>query len=253
MAHTNSTANYNLPQFIPTDKPAWLTDINGAFSAIDTAIDAAKDAADAAQGDATQALSDASAAGTTATGADTKAGGAVASIADTFSSTSTYAIGDYVMYNSLLYRCITAVTTPGPWTGSANWDRETVENAIQASANSLTSVINTKANANQVYTIAQTDGLLANKLDKAYHASSGSGTLAGLLNTADRVWLIVGQRLSTNATIVLVAHKFGTSFSFKEIVKDSGMAYNYNADNGSVVITYGGSTTGVYCGAYRIS
>lgn len=253
MAHTNSTANYNLPQFIPTDKPAWLTDINGAFSAIDTAIDAAKDAADAAQGDATQALSDASAAGTTATGADTKAGGAVASIADTFSTTSTYAIGDYVMYNSLLYRCITAVTTPGPWTGSANWDRETVENAIQASANSLSSVINTKANANQVYTIAQTDGLLAGKLDKAYHASSGSGTLAGLLNTADRVWLIVGQRLSTNATIVLVAHKFGTSFSFKEIVKDSGMAYNYNADNGSVVITYGGSTTGVYCGAYRIS
>lgn len=253
MAHTNSTANYNLPQFVPTDKPAWLTDINGAFSTIDTAIDAAKDAADAAQGDATQALSDAGAAGTTATGADTKAGGALASIADTFSNTSTYAVGDYVIYNSLLYRCITAVTTPGAWTGSANWDRDTVENAIQASANNLTSVINTKANANQVYTIAQTDGLLANKLDKAYHASSGSGTLAGLLNTADRVWLIVGQRLSTNATIILVAHKFGSTFSFKEIVKDTGMAYNYNADNGSVVITYGGSTTGVYCGAYRIA
>lgn len=253
MGHTNSTANYNLPQFITTDKPAWLTDINGAFSAIDAGIDAAKDAADNAQSDATQALTDAGTAGTTATNADTKAGGAVASIADTFSSTDTYLVGDYVMYNSLLYKCITAVTTPGPWTGSANWDRDTVENAIQASANSLTSVINTKANANQVYTIAQTDGLLANKLDKAYHVSSGSGILAGLLNTADRVWLIVGQRLSTNATIVLVAHKFGTSFSFKEVVKDSGMAYNYNADNGSVVITYGGSTTGVYCGAYRIS
>ena len=34
MAHTNSTTNYSLPQFLPTDKPAWLTDVNGAFSDI---------------------------------------------------------------------------------------------------------------------------------------------------------------------------------------------------------------------------
>lgn len=36
MSHTNSTANYNLPQFVGSDKPAWLTDINTAFSGIDT-------------------------------------------------------------------------------------------------------------------------------------------------------------------------------------------------------------------------
>lgn len=55
MSHTNSTTNYNLPQFIGTDKPAWLTDINGAFSSIDTAIKSAKDTADTAAGDATTA------------------------------------------------------------------------------------------------------------------------------------------------------------------------------------------------------
>lgn len=55
MSHTNSTTNYNLPQFVGTDKPAWLTDINGAFSAIDTAIKSAKDTADTAAGDATTA------------------------------------------------------------------------------------------------------------------------------------------------------------------------------------------------------
>lgn len=253
MSHTNSTPNYALPQFITTDKPAWLTDINGAFSAIDTGIDAAKDAADAAQGDATQALTDAGNAGTTATNADTKASGAVASIADTFSSTNTYAAGDYVMYNSLLYKCINAVTTPGAWTGSANWDRETVEGAIQASANTLNSQIATKANANNVYTISQTDGLLAAKLDSNYHVSTGSGTFAGLLNTPDRVWLIVAQRLSTNSSLVLIAHKQGTSFLFKEVVKDTGMTYTYNQDNGSVVVMYGGSTAGVYGGAYRLA
>ena len=40
MAHTNATPNYSLPQFIGTDKPAWLTDFNGAMSAIDTAVKA---------------------------------------------------------------------------------------------------------------------------------------------------------------------------------------------------------------------
>lgn len=130
MGHTNSTTNYGLPQFVTTDKPAWLTDINGAFSAIDTGIDNAQDAADAAQNDATQALSDASAASSAASAADTKGAGAVASIADTFDPTTVYSVGDYVMYNSLLYICSTAVVTPGPWTGSTNWTRITIEDII---------------------------------------------------------------------------------------------------------------------------
>lgn len=39
-------------------------------------------------------------------------------IADTYDITSTYAVGDYVIFNSLLYKCITAVTTPGVWNSS---------------------------------------------------------------------------------------------------------------------------------------
>lgn len=38
MSATNSTATINLPLFIGTDKPAWLTDWNGAMNAIDSAI-----------------------------------------------------------------------------------------------------------------------------------------------------------------------------------------------------------------------
>ena len=37
-SHTNETTNYDLPQFIGTDKPTWLGDFNSAMSAIDTAI-----------------------------------------------------------------------------------------------------------------------------------------------------------------------------------------------------------------------
>lgn len=36
MSSTNKTANYNLPQFIGTDKPSWLGDINQAMSIIDS-------------------------------------------------------------------------------------------------------------------------------------------------------------------------------------------------------------------------
>lgn len=64
MGSTNKTTNYELSQFLGTDKPAWLQDYNGDMQKIDTGIhnaktaaDNAQNAADAAQEDATSALS----------------------------------------------------------------------------------------------------------------------------------------------------------------------------------------------------
>lgn len=37
-ASTNKTTNYELPQFVGTDKPTWLGDFNGAMADIDTAM-----------------------------------------------------------------------------------------------------------------------------------------------------------------------------------------------------------------------
>lgn len=130
MAHSNSTTNYNLPQFVSTDKPAWLTDVNTAYADIDTGMHAAKVAADNAQSDATQALTTAGEAATTAAGADSKGSGAVASLATAFDTTATYSVGDIVIYNNLLYVCSVDVVTPGPWSGSANWNRTTVAASI---------------------------------------------------------------------------------------------------------------------------
>lgn len=67
MGHTNQTANYNLPQFVGTDKPSWLGDINDAFAAIDTAIAAAASEASTADGKA-------DALGTTVSGHTTQIG-----------------------------------------------------------------------------------------------------------------------------------------------------------------------------------
>lgn len=52
-------------------------------------------------------------------------------IADAFSTTLTYALGDYVMYNGKLYECTTAVTTPGAWTGNTNWGDSKVMTSFQ--------------------------------------------------------------------------------------------------------------------------
>ena len=38
MSATNHTSNYNLPQYVSTDKPTYLVDFNGAMRDIDTAI-----------------------------------------------------------------------------------------------------------------------------------------------------------------------------------------------------------------------
>lgn len=62
MSHTNNTTNYNLPQFVSTDKPTWLGDVNGAMSAIDAQMKlnatAASNAATTANAAATQTAFD---------------------------------------------------------------------------------------------------------------------------------------------------------------------------------------------------
>lgn len=56
MASTNKTTNYNLSQFIGSDKPAWLSDYNQDMTKIDTAIKNASDTATSASGDIEAAL-----------------------------------------------------------------------------------------------------------------------------------------------------------------------------------------------------
>lgn len=76
MGHTNSTANLALPQFIGTDKPTWLGDINGAFAAIDAYAGTNDAAVASAVSDASSAVSQASTAVNTANTANTTAGNA---------------------------------------------------------------------------------------------------------------------------------------------------------------------------------
>ena len=50
-------------------------------------------------------------------------------IANEFSTSSTYAVGDYVIYEGQLYQCTTAVTTAGSW-NSSNWVQAVLGNDV---------------------------------------------------------------------------------------------------------------------------
>lgn len=70
---TNKTTHYDLSQFVSSDKPSWLNDINSDMSKIDTAIHTAKTTADGAATSASNAQTAAEGAQTTANTAVTNA------------------------------------------------------------------------------------------------------------------------------------------------------------------------------------
>lgn len=137
MAYVNGTTHYNLPQTVGTDKRDWA-DTNQAFADIDAAIyGAVDDVAQAetdisdlkgrmttAEGNITTNAGDISALDTrltTAEGAITSQAGQITDVRQdledmisayneaTATSTHAYAIGDYFIYNDVLYKATQAI------------------------------------------------------------------------------------------------------------------------------------------------
>lgn len=207
MGHTNSTTNYGLPQFLTSDKPAWLTDINNAFADIDSGLHTAQSDATTAGTNASQALLDASAASSAASAADAKGAGACASIEAAFDSTAVYAVGAKVMYNSLLYRCNVAVTTPGPWTGSANWERITVNSTIPVTAGNLPLGSDFTDPASTATAINTLSGKVSNKVSQVkfentpvtISATSGYFEFTSVLNYPTANSILIGCDIKTSS------------------------------------------------------
>lgn len=151
MAHTNQTPNYELSQFLGTDKPAWIVDYNGDMEKIDLGLKEAKDVADTAKDEADQGALDIAAVTLTANSADAKATEALSNFADVYDATATYNVGDLVLYEGILYRCTTLISVPEPFNG-AHWTRQTIENIRDL----LQTEINSKASAASLVPVTQT-------------------------------------------------------------------------------------------------
>lgn len=106
MAATNHTTNYNLPQYIGTDKPTYLGDWNSTMGAIDTQMKTNADNASGALSAAQTAQTNANSALSTAQGADSKAdtaltnAAAAQSTADNASNVATSALSTANTANS---------------------------------------------------------------------------------------------------------------------------------------------------------
>ena len=65
--------------------------------------------------------------------------GDVANIAPAYSASATYAVGDYCIYNSQLYRCTTAITTAEAW-NAAHWTAVQLGDEVGDLKNALESI-----------------------------------------------------------------------------------------------------------------
>jgi hypothetical protein len=218
MSHTNSTTNYGLPQFLTSDKPAWLTDVNNAYSNIDSAIYAAQTKADTAYNDAGNAQSDATTAINDAAAADAKGSGAIASIEAAFDPTTIYSVGAKVMYNSLLYRCIVAVTTPGPWTGSDNWERITVDNLI-TSTNAMIGSLGSLSTADKSSIVNAVNEVNGKSAELPSEIRCGIGNYTGLKGGGHNNRVTVPITFSTPMT--------GTQYAVFIVISDAYADYPY--------------------------
>lgn len=152
MASTNKTSNYNLSQFIGTDKPTYLGDYNSDMQKIDAQMKINADNVATAISSANTATSTANTANTTATQANTTANNANT----TANNASTTAGNAQSTANSALSTATTAQTT--------------ANNAVPKSALTFTHFDNV--------TISATNGTITNQSIKC--ASNEDGSIAKL-------------------------------------------------------------------------
>lgn len=219
MSSTNKTANYDLTQFLGTDKPAWLVDYNGDMVKIDTAIKNAADAASAAQ--------------STATGADGKADSAltdVSALSSTVSAMGTtvaYVQGSVNTINSLIGNG-EPTTTDKTLIGAVNEINAEVTPipvAIEELAASVVSVSGKVGNLADLTTTVKTDLVSAlnevNSGSTAYHevasvTADGTKTIATLLG---ELWTAVSTNVSSLSPFAVV--------EFEQILKIVEIADNH--------------------------
>jgi hypothetical protein len=239
MAHTNQTPNYGLSEFVGSDKPAWLVDYNGDMEKIDLGIKAAQDVADAAKAEADQGALDIAAVTVTANSADAKATGAVSDLADSYDSTSTYDVGDFVIYNNILYRCITAITVPESFDGT-HWARTTVEEIIAQTNSNIPKHITT------AITLDPSNISSGVRIDSLYVKTLGNVIALSM----DFTTSVVKTALSTLFTITDAVPTPSTYYLFMLSSASTGKPVYFEIDGAGHIKNLEELPTGKYLGTF---
>lgn len=134
------------------------------------------------------------------------------SISDSYSSSSTYAVGDLCIYNNVLYRCTTAITTPESWS-SVKWTATTIKaelnSAIATVNNTIDNVIEEK---DLVFTISSVNSLpktFTNSLITADHVLNWASLSNPAAQTGD--WTVTTARSGSTGTVTISGTISGTT------------------------------------------
>lgn len=179
MSYANGTTHYNLPQTVGTDKRDWF-DSNAAFAAVDAALYSAAtgQASDAEAitalqqtvgGQATDiaALQTASSSQAASISAlQTSVSGIATNVADVrqdaedmitannegaaATSTRAYSIGDYFIYNDVMYKATAAIAIGDTIVPNTNCVATNVDTELKSQASDITQLNNDLANVNSL-------------------------------------------------------------------------------------------------------
>lgn len=168
--------------------------------------------------------------------------GAIDVTASAYSSSKTYAVGDYVIHNDYLYRCTTAITTAEAWT-SGHWTQVLLVNEVSDVKSDLTHlklrtyVDETAQSGDKTYSVdidIKEKGTLSLELTNENIYSSGWYTIS-FYNGADKVssdktYLIASQgtqlvsdiSITDSVTSIVITNTNNRQFGIK--------VYSYYAD-----------------------
>lgn len=77
------------------------------------------------------------------------------------------------------------------------------------------------------------------------------GQIDGVITRGDKLFLVVAQRLSTNASAVYLIHNYNSDIKVQKIHQDSQMSISTNAV-GTINIKYNNSNAGVFVGVLEL-
>lgn len=180
-------------------------------------------------------------------------------VAPEFSESATYTVGKYVLHDNVLYRCTTAVTTPGTWaTHSSKFTSDLAMDEVQALVDDMNSV------NGKIPTTASTSNKLATASDitditgKIPSAASTTNQLA----TASDITGITGKipsnastsnKMATASDITTINNKIGsTSIASIGDGTITGAIASLGGGGGNVIIPVNPSTTPTQNGAIWI-
>ena len=149
---------------------------------------------------------------------------------DEYDSTSTYNVGDYCIYNNMLFKCLVAISTPEEF-NSNHWDITSINGIIESVKSDVaTNTSNISTNTNSINTINTKIGALrvyVSAWTSSMTFTLPAGHIALVMSAQSSLYQLwnPGDQLNVNA------------------ISGNDLSFTRAADKTTITVTRGGNTT----------